>query len=48
MRQLQGCKAGTRQPQEVQGRYKATTKSAMWVGGNYKVCEAGIRQLQGL
>ena len=27
--------------------YEAATKGVMWVQGNYKRCEAGMKQLQG-
>ena len=35
-----GCEAGTRQVQEVQGRYEAGTRGVSQAQGRYKGCEA--------
>ena len=40
-----GCKAGTRQLQEVCGRYEAATMGVRWARGSYKEWKGGMRQL---
>ena len=43
-RSVRGYEAARRAPKG----YKAATRGVMWVQGNYKRCEAGMRQLQGV